>query len=269
MAGVFCVVCGRTDVPIEEGVCSDCYAQRTPLVSALEGATIVLCPTCGARKVGRHWEGRGRTSLLGAEDLLPFLVPHSEVAIRRVEWLDKSTHPLLRTLEGQVALRFRGIERTDVVQLSVKVVHQTCPECSRRTGHYYTALIQLRAAEDAPRERPPERRARLTRRWERAMKESRVEWRNSISWYEERPEGLDFYLTDTTAARALARWLKGRLPATLKESATLYGRKDGHDVYRVTLCLRVPGGPDDTPAKGAEGPGHGPVEGRDRVERQP
>jgi nonsense-mediated mRNA decay protein 3 len=269
MAGAFCVVCGRTDVPIEEGVCADCYAKHHPLVTAREQATVVLCPTCGARKVGRHWEGQGRTSLLGAEDLMPFLVPHPEVAIRRVEWTDESVHPLLRTIEGVVSVRFRGKERQELVRFTVKVVHQTCTDCSRKTGHFYTALIQLRASEEAGREKPAERRARLLRRWEEGMKDARAEWRHALSWYEERPEGLDFYLTDTTAAKALARWLKSRLAATLKESATLYGRKDGHDVYRVTFCLRVPDDPPGRSAVLAAPSGTGPVEGRGRVERQP
>jgi nonsense-mediated mRNA decay protein 3 len=228
-----------------------------------------MCPTCGARKVGRHWEGRGRTSLLGAEDLMPFLEPHPEVAIRRVEWTDESVHPLLRTIEGVVALRFRGTERHELVRFTVKVVHQTCSDCSRRTGHYYTALIQLRAAEDARREKAVDRRARLLRRWDEGMKDARSEWRQSISWYEERPEGLDFYLTDTTAAKALARWIKSRLSATLKESATLYGRKDGRDVYRVTFCVRVPDDPPGAPPPSADVVRTLPVEGGRRVERQP
>jgi NMD protein affecting ribosome stability and mRNA decay len=38
----------------------------------------------------------------------------------------------------------------------------------------------------------------------------------------------------------VARFAKTRLGAQLKESATLWGRKNGKDVYRVTFCLRVP-----------------------------
>ncbi|MCI4349429.1 MAG: 60S ribosomal export protein NMD3, partial [Thermoplasmata archaeon] len=85
MAGEFCVVCGRSDRPIVEGVCTDCFAERTPLVRAPERPTIVLCPTCGARKVGQHWEGAGRPLLPGAADLLPLLLAHPEASIRTVD----------------------------------------------------------------------------------------------------------------------------------------------------------------------------------------
>ncbi|HEV2231472.1 MAG TPA: NMD3-related protein, partial [Thermoplasmata archaeon] len=127
MADGFCVVCGRTDQVLEDGVCPDCFAARTPLVRAPTRPTVVLCPTCGARRIGAHWEGRGRPSLLGSEDLVPLLEPYPGVAIRSVAWTDESTHPLLQSLSGVVTLRFRGSERTEPVHLNVKVEHRTCP----------------------------------------------------------------------------------------------------------------------------------------------
>jgi nonsense-mediated mRNA decay protein 3 len=85
-----------------------------------------------------------------------------------------------------------------------------------------------------------EDRERLHELWDRELPEARAGWRKALSWEERRPEGWDFYLVDTESAKALARWMKTRLRATLTESPTLYGRKDGRDVYRVTFCLRVP-----------------------------
>jgi nonsense-mediated mRNA decay protein 3 len=134
----------------------------------------------------------------------------------------------------------------------VHVEAQTCPTCSRRAGHFYTAQIQLRGPEGRLHAGARQRRARLMSAWEAILPEARSEWKNALSWAEEKPEGWDFFLTDTLAARNLAKLMKHRLDASSKESATLYGRKDGHDVYRVTICLRVPiptdrGVPDATP----------------------
>jgi nonsense-mediated mRNA decay protein 3 len=259
VTGEFCVVCGRSDLPIEDGVCPDCFARRTPLVGAPERPMVVLCPTCGARRVGAHWEGRGRSpALLGAEDLYPFLEIHPKASVRTVEWQEDSRHPLLREVEGTVHLRFRGTERTEQVRFTVKIEHRTCDECSRRAGHYFTATIQLRGGED-DREKPVPRRDRLRAAWDAVIPEARGEWRHALSWFEELPEGWDFYLTDTLAARSLARLMKGRLGATLKESATLWGRKNGQDVYRVTLCLRVPtSAPAPRPARATPRPARRP-----------
>ncbi len=240
MDGEFCVVCGRTDVSLTDGVCADCSADRLTLVKAPERARLVLCPTCGARRVGQHWEPSEAGNRLTASDLTPILEPHPEVAVRRVRWTETGGHALQRELEGVVDVRFRGSERSVPVRLIVKLEHQTCPECSRRSGRYFTALIQLRGPEEAPHEPAARRRAWLERRWEAVLPEARATWRRALSWKEALPEGWDFFLTDTESARALARLMKQRLGAELKESATLYGRKDGRDLYRVTICLRVP-----------------------------
>ena len=255
MADEFCVVCGRSGLPTEEGICADCYATRHPLVTVPERPKVVLCPTCGARQVRAHWEGRGRSpTLLGADDLYPFLQAHPDVAIRTVDWTEDSRHPLLREVDGVVHLKFRGTQRSERVRMTVKIEHRTCEECSRRSGHFFTATIQLRGPEDGPREKPTERRERLLRAWDGALDEARADWRRALSWFEERPEGWDFFLTDTLSARSLARLMKTRLSATLKESATLWGRKNGQDVYRVTLCLRVPA-PSGAPTAGrSDGP---------------
>ncbi len=126
------------------------------------------------------------------------------------------------------------------VAITVRVDAITCPTCSRKAGHFYTAQIQLRGPEGRLSSGARQRRARLMSAWEAILPEARSEWRTALSWGEEKPEGWDFFLTDTLAARNLAKLMKHRLGATLKESATLYGRKDGHDIYRVTICLRVP-----------------------------
>lgn len=240
MGAEFCVVCGRTVPGIVDGVCPDCYAGRHPLIATGPRPTVTLCPTCGARLVGSHWERRGAASLLTPEDLLPLLVLHPEVGIRTVRWEESGRNPLLRELRGTFALRFRGTERELAVPFEVHIIHRTCPECSRRSGHYYTARIQLRGPEGRRSGPAAELRQRLAALFDALAPEFRDEWKEALSWKEALPEGWDYYLTDTLAARAVARLLKERLGGELKESASLYGRKDGHEVYRVTLRLRVP-----------------------------
>ncbi|MCI4349281.1 MAG: 60S ribosomal export protein NMD3, partial [Thermoplasmata archaeon] len=182
----------------------------------------------------------GRPLLPGAADLLPLLLAHPEASIRTVDWTDASVHPLMREVDGVVHLRFRGMERTEPVRLTVKIEHRTCPTCSRRAGHFYAATIQLRGGDDAPREKAPARRERLQQSWASVLHEIRAPWKSAISWTEDLPEGIDLYLTDVLSARSIARVLKRALGARLVESATLWGRKNGKDVYRVTFCARVP-----------------------------
>ncbi|MCI4348530.1 MAG: 60S ribosomal export protein NMD3, partial [Thermoplasmata archaeon] len=221
------------------GVCADCEAARRTLVSVRPHATVVLCPQCGAREVGKHWERAGASAMLGSEDLLPFLVPDEEAAIRRVEWEETGANPLLKTLHGDVQVRFRGLERIVPVDLTIRLVHRSCPDCSRRSGHYYTALVQLRGPEEGSRRSAHELRERLREIWDATMPGARADWRGHHSWTEKRPEGWDHFFTETLAAKNVARLFKDRFGAEVKESASLYGRKDGRDLYRVTFAVRL------------------------------
>ena len=240
MSDEFCVICGATGRPLTDGVCAPCAADRTALLRAPEHAVVVICPHCGARKAGGTWKRAGASPLLTAEDLTPLVQVHPEAAVRDLRWEEASSTATVRDLIGTARVRFRGIEREVPVRMSVRTDRQTCTDCSRKSGRYYTAVIQLRGDSERIREKPPALRARLEGIWDQILAEARPDWRKAVSWQEDLPEGWDVFFTDTLAARAIAKLGKQKFGASLKESATLFGRKDGHDVYRVTFCLRFP-----------------------------
>jgi nonsense-mediated mRNA decay protein 3 len=236
----FCVVCGATGRPLVDGLCAECAADRTVLVSVPTRVVVTVCPTCGARRVGNRWEGSGSSPLLTATDLTPHVRVLPEVGLRKVDWEERAVTPTVREYMGRAHVGFRGAERTIPLPLSVRLDHRTCPDCSRKSGRFFTATLQLRG----PSERPPEKSAALHSRlegvWQRLLGEARPDWRRALSWTETLPEGYDCFFTDTLAARSLARLARQRFGASVKESASLFGRKDGRDVYRVTFCLRFP-----------------------------
>jgi nonsense-mediated mRNA decay protein 3 len=234
----FCVVCGRTGRALTDGVCADCAAERTVLVSAPKRGEVVLCPTCGARRVGARWERSGAPSILTAEDLAPFLEIHPEAGVREIRWEEVEAGSTVREMLGRARVVFRGVERWVEVPLTVRMVAHTCTDCGRRSGHYYTALVQLRGAGGSRTKRPKELKERLAERWDALLAESRADVRRAVSWSEELPEGWDVYFSDTLAARGMARLAKQRYGIKISESASLFGRKNGKDVYRVTFCLR-------------------------------
>ncbi len=236
----FCVVCGRTGRPLVDGVCADCFASQHPLIRTPQRAVVTICPTCGARRVRQHWERADSSPQLTEMDLTPLLDPLPEVGVHRVHWQETGRVGTIGEYVGTAEVSFRGGDRTVEVSLDVRVESRTCPECSRRSGHYYTALLQLRAAPGDAREKPKELKRRLENAFVGMLPDARAEWRKAIAWREELPEGWNYYFTDTLAARAMAKLAKRRFDAGLTESAKLVGRKDGRDTYRVTFCLRIP-----------------------------
>ena len=238
--GEFCVVCGATDRPLEGGVCPPCAADRTVLVRARRKGSVVVCPHCGAREVAGHWERAGASREPTAADLHPFLDVHPEAGIRRARWEEVVASANQREFLGRFHVVFRGVPRDVEVPLTVQLISRSCPDCSRKSGRYYTALVQLRGPEEGRREKPQALRDRLERIWSRLLRESRPEWRKALSWQEERPEGWDCYFTETLPARAISKLAKQRFGVAVKESASLFGRRHGQEVYRVTFCLRFP-----------------------------
>jgi len=252
--GEFCVVCGRTGRPLTDGVCAECAADRTTLVSVPAQVEVVLCPQCGARFSRGRWSGAGAPSVVSSEDLAPFLAVHPEVGIRTLRWEERSRSASLHGLAGEAVVRFRGLERTVPLELRVLVVARTCTDCGRRSGHYYTAVLQLRGPAEARVRRPKELVGRLDALWKGLAGEARPAWRNAVAWREELPEGWDVFFTDTLAARAVARLAKQTYGIPIVESASLVGRKNGQDVYRVTFCLRFPAELLHAESAGADGP---------------
>jgi nonsense-mediated mRNA decay protein 3 len=234
----FCVVCGATGRALTEGVCASCAADRIALVTAPERGVVVICPHCGARKVGARWERVGAGPLLTAEDLTPFLRVHAEAGLREVHWEETAATGTVRELTATIRVRFRGTERDLRVPISVRTEHQTCLECSRRSGRYYTAVVQLRGGLERGHEKAPALRGRLESTWSAILSEARSDWRRAVSWQEGLPEGWDVFFTNTLAARSIVRLAKQRFGASVKESASLFGRKNGQEIYRVTFCLR-------------------------------
>jgi len=266
-AGEFCVVCGRTGRPLEEGVCAECAADRTPLVSMPEQVEVVLCPTCGARWSHGRWGPPGAPPVVSSDDLQPFLVVHPEAGVRTLRWEERARSASLRELTGTAEVRFRGLERTVPLTSRVRVISRTCTDCGRRSGRYYTAVLQLRG-EAAPRTgRPKELRRRLEAVWAALAGEARADWRAAVGWREELPEGWDVFFTDTLAARSVARLAKQRYGVGIVESASLFGRKNGQDIYRVTFCVRFP--PAVLDAVTAEPEGRSPPPWNDTLKKRP
>ena len=188
MEAEFCVVCGKTGLALVDGVCASCFLESHVLVRGHGRPDVVVCPTCGARKVGNHWERSGASpSLLTSEDLNPLLELDPEVGLRRVLWTELSRDAVQRSYRGEAEIRFRGLERTVGVDLSVKLRAYTCPECARKAGKFYTAIIQVRGPSERLRGPPRLLRERLEAAFEGMLPNTKSEWRKALSWREELP----------------------------------------------------------------------------------
>lgn len=242
----FCVVCGTEEGPFEGPLCVRCWGQQAPLLELPGRISRVFCPMCGARQVGRHWERVTPPGTLTGGDLARELRLRPGINLVDVRWTQETEDPLLRRLTATATLELKGTRWEAECSTEVHVVYHVCPECSRRQGHFYTAQLQLRGSEEGSLRSGAALRAWAHLQWENHLRGASESVRRAVSFEQELKEGWDIFFSSTPEARSAARGFRERFGAGYLESASLYSRKGGEDIYRVTFLLRLPpAGPGD------------------------
>lgn len=106
--------------------------------------------------------------------------------------------------------------------IDVKFNKNMCPDCSKMSGGYYEAIIQLRGNE--------QRIAKLANMLERELKKTTF-----ISKVDEKKEGTDIYIGSNASALELVK----QLGYTYGISKKLFGLKEGKRTYRTTYVVRL------------------------------
>jgi nonsense-mediated mRNA decay protein 3 len=111
--------------------------------------------------------------------------------------------------------------------------------CSRESGGYFEAIIQIRAAGRFPTEEERRRCSAIARDSMESMRKKgdRLAF---ISEALELKEGIDLYMGSMNASRQVCRLIINELGGSFSESPTLVGMKDGKNLYRITFAMRLP-----------------------------
>jgi len=235
---MFCVECGR-DGPTVEGLCTDCFRKRNPIVRPPDAIDAVVCVDCNRVETKGGWV---RVEL---ETAIPMLlkerIPTDPRAIRiTFTHVSRAEDERNFGLAVKAAARVSGVEIVQSFRIRLRVKQGLCPTCNRRRSNYFEGILQVRA-EDRPL--TEEERGRLVafvqeavaRRWAKGEEVF-------VSKVEDVRGGADVYLSSNTVARTIARDLADAFRGTVGSSPKLFGRKKGKDLYRVTYVVRIPGG---------------------------
>ena len=188
--------------------CVDCYSSRVKL-EIPKKITLKQCRTC-AKVWARRWI-RPEDSAIAAFIISKCKGPFSNARVILGE------RPRLTFI---VEVQGSFIELNREFELAFESVQ--CPVCSRLTGGYYEAIVQLRGE--------AERMPRIRKRLERKLGK-----KTAVSKVEELREGVDLYMVSKKeTAEALSE-----LGLTFTISNKLFGVRDGQRVYRTTFCVRL------------------------------
>jgi nonsense-mediated mRNA decay protein 3 len=234
---MFCVECGK-DAPIfRNGVCLSCYLKNAQFTSGPALLDITFCPRCSAYKYKNTWMQESFDDVLRRHIKDAFSIS-PELQNVTIDIQCKEQDRILRcTVSISGVIENERI--TEQHSLTVRTRRHTCDVCSRESGGYYEAIIQIRAEK---RTFSKDELHTL-----RSTVESLVEQlQNSgkrglfITDFDENRQGLDFFLSEKTTAFSIAKKIQEQFGGEFKQSTSNAGMKDSKQVYRMTYLVRIP-----------------------------
>lgn len=214
-------------------MCPRCLSQRLRVLEVPSRIVVTACRVCGAVRSGGRWS-RDRAALIREISrqvkLNPTIDGKTPRSISSSHFSLEVIPDLRRGIVTLIARHSAGapvFEERKTVEL--RVVEQTCPDCSLLHGGHYEAIIQLRGERDVRRV--------LDRVL--AQAESERTSRDFVVKVDRVKNGWDLYTSSLRLARKLATFLR-RNGLSIKQSRKLVGQtKDGRRRYRFTFSARV------------------------------
>ena len=203
-----------------------------------EFTDVTVCAHCSSFLIGERWMEMNSVKDAADNLLRSSLSTPEGVAVAAFDVaLDEKDE---RTFEATVTLELvvGGHQFQRQLMSTVRVRRASCTECSKQKGSYFEAIIQVRGDSRALDADGMEGIQRIVHARIDAIRADAREV--FISRAERVKGGLDFYISTIQSARIVARELQELYSAEYGESPSLWGRKGGQEVHRVTFLVRLP-----------------------------
>jgi len=228
-SGRFCYLCGSVTEDLFEGLCSLCFNKESELVTLPSKIQTSICSRCGDpySDFKEHFIDEIVNNEVSKSLKHNFENPN--IKIRVLEKNQKG-----RTLNAEVEVTLKSMvndqEYSRTINTVVEIREILCERCSKKAGGYYEAIVQVRTESlDPVLKEINEVLSRLLEKDKNAF----------ITELSEEKGGINIKLGSSKAASALGSYFKSQHNAQIKESVSLVGRKEGKNVYRKTILIRL------------------------------
>ena len=227
----FCVECGAEGTTLE-GLCSDDFVKRRPLVRAPERMNVAKCAHCGKLELSRGW------TAATVDDAIPGLLAAHVVKDRLVTkaeytWASRQEHENILGLTVKANCRVGEWDLAASFRTKVRIRGGACPTCSKQRADYFVGIVQVRADGRPLTDEEGQRAARVA---DRAASGGE----DFVSGIEPVRGGIDVKVGSNRLAKRLARDLAREFRGTVGSSATLHTQREGREMYRSTYVVRIP-----------------------------
>ena len=114
--------------------------------------------------------------------------------------------------------------KEETYDIKIKIIKETCNTCSKQAGSYYESTIQLRG--------------KLTDEDIDSIDDI-VLSRDGFYKLKVVKGGYDFLVSSKSLAKKITEYFKKKYKVEIKKSFKLVTKKEGKDIYRDTVLLRI------------------------------
>jgi nonsense-mediated mRNA decay protein 3 len=234
---MFCVKCGK-EGRTYDSLCSECYLSSNRFTSVPEYLDLTICAHCDEYYVDRKWKHydaeEDAVRDFAEENLLLRQDARLQVLETGIDKMDAKNY----RVKMLAHLLHEDLEVLEENDTTVRVKRGVCPKCNKIQGNYFESIVQVRpTGKRFSDQEKDEVLSRSMRHVENVAKESREAF---IAKVAQAHGGFDLYVSTIALGKTLSRDLVSTYGAEYKESSSLQGQKDGHDIYRVTYLVRLP-----------------------------
>lgn len=228
----FCPRCGKGTDALFDGLCEQCYIETGKIISVPQNIDVIMCKRCGKSIERNRWVPNESLDSMVFRAVNSSVQPDKDTKMS-VDYKPfvvggKTTVPV--TIIAEKSVGGKNVEKS--VQTNVVILPQVCDSCSRLSGSYYEAIIQIRG--------PKEMREELLEMVKRKV--NKYKDSNQYSFITKTAElkgGTDVYIGSAKAAQKIEQDAKKVYHVSTKITASIHGMKDGKEIRRLTVLLRA------------------------------
>jgi len=240
MSSKFCPKCGKKEIksnPLVTHICQSCFAKENPLLDSYKEAKIVICPSCNSFMDKNKWETPySHDKKTNQRKILKKIIPEKLkfTPFSKIENVEVNPDFTKDTQFKKTGIIESEVELTGTIHktkskesyiIPARIESSICNVCKKKNSSYYEAIIQVRPKDE-----------KLLNFIKKDIGTSK---KSHITKFEESKHGYDLYVTDKSYIKNILPKVSSKFNIESKFSRTLFGKKEGKLVYRVTLLLRL------------------------------
>jgi nonsense-mediated mRNA decay protein 3 len=234
---MFCVECGNKGPIYKDGVCINCYIKTHSFSVGPKLINLLICSNCNSYKYKNTWTSESMGDVFKRMIKSDFNIS-KELKKVNINTECKKTNQGMKCMVYITGL-IDDVEINEEHELLVRLKNTICDICSKRFGGYHEATVQIRAEN---RKLTKEEIKNIKLRVENLVENIRANGNRAlfITDIGEEHGGINFYISEKGAGRAIAKKIQDHYGGIIKQSSKNIGMKDSRQVHRMTYLLRIP-----------------------------